>query len=80
MRALKRARSLKMITKIGLVAGDVLNYLDGHGGVDQIENIVAGVEKEDDIVFMSIGWLAREGLVVLERKDGGYTVELSRIE
>ncbi|MBU0571307.1 MAG: winged helix-turn-helix domain-containing protein [Candidatus Omnitrophica bacterium] len=69
-----------MITKIGLVAGDVLNYLDGHGGVDQIENIVAGVEKEDDIVFMSIGWLAREGLVVLERKDGGYTVELSRIE
>ncbi len=67
-----------MITKIGLVAGDIWNYLDDHGGVDRIENIVAGVGKQEDVVFMSIGWLAREGHVFLERKDEGYTVKLSR--
>ena len=67
-----------MITKIGLVAGDIWNYLDVHGGCDQIKNIINGVEKQGDIVLMSIGWLAREGHILLEREDEGYTVKLSR--
>ena len=67
-----------MITKIGLVAGDIWNYLDGHDGCDQIGNIINGVKKQGDIVLMSIGWLAREGHILLEREDAGYTVKLSR--
>ena len=67
-----------MITKIGLVAGDIWNHLDNNGGFDQIENIIDKVENERDVVFMSLGWLAREGHIFLKRNDSGYIVELSK--
>jgi len=68
-----------MITRIGLAAGDIWNYLDAHNRVDQLEKIIEelGDKIERDLVLMSIGWLAREGHVQLEGEPGDYTVKLS---
>jgi len=65
-----------MITQIGLVAGDIWSYLEAHKGTGQLESIISGLEKERDLVLMSIGWLAREGHVTLEGDSTNYVVKL----
>jgi hypothetical protein len=54
-----------MIIEIGIVAGDIWNYLDKHGKV-RLSELTSGLDKPRDLVLMSLGWLAREGHVVLE--------------
>ncbi|HPS20352.1 MAG TPA: winged helix-turn-helix domain-containing protein [Candidatus Omnitrophota bacterium] len=68
-----------MITTIGLCAGDIWNYLDQHRGAAKLDELVNGVgrTKERDVALMSIGWLAREGHVVLEGDGPNYTVKLT---
>jgi hypothetical protein len=66
-----------MITRIGLVAGDIWNYLDAHKNADYLNNIVAGLGTDRDIILMSLGWLAREGHVVLEGLPANYLVQLT---
>ena len=65
-----------MMTRIGLVAGDIRNYLDAKGRVAKMNDLIAGIGKKRDVVMMSIGWLAREGHVVLEDDSANYTVRL----
>jgi len=66
-----------MITKIGVVAGDIWNYLEGHDRKARLDDIVSDLEKERDIVMMSIGWLAREGHVVLEGEGSDSVIKLT---
>jgi len=54
-----------MITEIGIVAGEIWHYLDKHGK-SQLESIVRSIDKPRDTILMSLGWLAREGHVILE--------------
>ncbi|MFQ5952432.1 MAG: winged helix-turn-helix domain-containing protein [Candidatus Omnitrophota bacterium] len=67
-----------MITQIGIVAGEIWNYLEKHDKQGQLDSMVSEVGKERDIVLMSIGWLAREGHVVLQGDAPGYTVKLTK--
>ncbi|MCK5451419.1 MAG: winged helix-turn-helix domain-containing protein [Candidatus Omnitrophica bacterium] len=55
-----------MITQIGLIAGEIWEHLDKNNKEVELGELMAGVNKERDLVLMSIGWLAREGHVVLE--------------
>ena len=55
-----------MITKIGIVAGEIWEYLDKKDKSSSLEDIVKGIDRERDSVLMSIGWLAREGHIVIE--------------
>ena len=55
-----------MITEIGIVAGEVWHYLENHKKRDNIESISKKIDKPKNIVLMSVGWLAREGHIVLE--------------
>jgi len=55
-----------MITKIGIVAEDIREYLDKKDKSSSLEDIVKGIDRERDSVLMSIGWLAREGHIVIE--------------
>jgi hypothetical protein len=66
-----------MITEIGIVAGEIWHFLDHHGEVE-LSELVKGIEKPRDIVLMSLGWLAREGHVILEQKQENYTVSLRK--
>lgn len=70
-----------MIIKIGIVAGEIWHLLEKEGKLP-LSIILSKIGKEaaenEDVVCMGVGWLAREGHVVLERKDSGYMVYLRK--
>jgi hypothetical protein len=68
-----------MITEIGIVAGDIWHYLDQHGEV-KFSDLVRGIDKPRDLVLMSLGWLGREGHVILQQVGQDYKVSLRRNE
>ncbi|NQT90074.1 MAG: winged helix-turn-helix domain-containing protein [Candidatus Omnitrophica bacterium] len=63
-----------MIINIGIVAGEIWHYLDDHGKA-KLSDLVMGLGKQQDIVLMSLGWLAREGHVLVEGK-GDFEISL----
>lgn len=65
-----------MITEIGITAGEIWHYLDEQGEVT-LSQLNAGVEKPRDLILMSLGWLAREGHVILEG-EFDYSIRLRR--
>lgn len=66
-----------MITEIGIVAGDIWHYLDQHGEA-ALSVLEKGIDKPRDLVLMSLGWLAREGHVVLQQSSGDYLAALRK--
>ena len=64
-----------MITEIGIVAGDIWHYLDQHK-TSTISQLIKGIDKKRDVVLMSIGWLAREGHVIMEEEGSDYKLTL----
>ena len=57
-----------MITEIGIIAGEIWHYLDDHGET-MFSGLVKGIERPKELALMSLGWLAREGHVIV-RQDG----------
>ncbi len=66
-----------MITEIGIVAGEIWHYLDHHGE-SSLASLLAGIDRERDNVLMSLGWLAREGHVLLQRSNKEYKISLRK--
>jgi hypothetical protein len=66
-----------MITEIGITAGDIWHYLDEHGK-STLSQIVRAIDTERERVLMSVGWLAREGHVIVEGAGPDYVVYLRR--
>jgi len=66
-----------MITEIGIVAGEIWHFLDKHGEVS-LSYLVQGMDKPRDNVLMSLGWLAREGHVIMQRENGEFHVSLRK--
>jgi hypothetical protein len=66
-----------MITEIGIVAGEIWHFLDQHGEVS-LATLADRIDKPRDNVLMSLGWLAREGHVVLHKVNGDYKVSLRK--
>ncbi len=66
-----------MITEIGIVAGEIWHFLDEHGEIS-LSVLAKGIDKPKDIVLMSLGWLAREGHVVLEQQKQDYKITLRK--
>lgn len=64
-----------MITQIGLVAGDIWHYLEKHDDVT-LNELTRNINKPSSIILMGVGWLAREGHVIMKEKDGDYEVRL----
>jgi len=63
-----------MIIQIGIIAGDIWHYLDTNGK-EKLSKLILAVGKSRDLVLMSLGWLAREGHVIL-KGEGDYEVSL----
>ncbi len=57
-----------MITEIGIVAGELWHYLDEHGE-SKFSSVLKSIERPRELALMSLGWLAREGHVLV-RQDG----------
>ena len=66
-----------MITEIGITAGDIWHYLDQHGR-SSLSKIISGIDTDKNRVLMSVGWLAREGHIVVEKTGADYDVYLRR--
>jgi len=66
-----------MITEIGIVAGDIWHFLDQHGEVT-LSSLVRGIDKPRDNILMSLGWLAREGHVLVLQTCTDYKVSLKK--
>ncbi len=65
-----------MITEIGIAAGDIWHYLDQKGSAT-LDQLSKGIGKPKDLLLMSLGWLGREGHVVLEGPETGYRASLT---
>ncbi|MBL7151153.1 MAG: winged helix-turn-helix domain-containing protein [Candidatus Omnitrophica bacterium] len=66
-----------MITEIGIAAGEIWHFLDQHGETS-LSVLVKSIDKHEDIVLMSLGWLAREGHVILRQTDSDYKISLRK--
>ena len=66
-----------MITEIGILAGEIWHFLDSHGSVS-ITVLVKGIDRPRDNVLMSLGWLARESHVILQKENNDYKVSLRK--
>jgi len=66
-----------MITEIGITAGEIWHFLDQHGA-GTLSALVKGIDKPRENVLMSLGWLAREGHVVVQKNNGDYNVSLRK--
>jgi hypothetical protein len=66
-----------MIIEIGIVAGEIWHFLDQHGEV-ALSSLIQGIDKPKDNVLMSLGWLAREGHVVVHKTQNDYQVSLRK--
>ena len=66
-----------MITEIGIVAGEIWHYLDQYGEVS-LTAAVKGIDRPRDNVLLSLGWLAREGHVLLQPVSGEYKISLRK--
>lgn len=66
-----------MITEIGIVAGEIWHFLDQHGEVT-LSELTGGIDKSRDNVLMSLGWLAREGHVIVQQTGNEYKVSLRK--
>lgn len=62
-------QGVPMITKIGFIAGDIWQFLEKSVEPVTFRSICRAVPEPRDHVLMSLGWLAREGHVVLEEID-----------
>ncbi len=67
-----------MITEIGITAGDIWHYLDKQGKAVSFSQLCAGIDKPKDLALMSLGWLAREGHIIVNKEAGEYQVLLRR--
>lgn len=66
-----------MITQIGIVAGDIWHLLDEVGEMP-LSIMSSRIEKSQELILMGLGWLAREGHIVLKEKAGDYKASLRK--
>ncbi len=66
-----------MITEIGIVAGEIWHHLDIHGDV-LFSQLLEGIDRSKELVLMSLGWLAREGHVIVRQEGQDFHVALRR--
>lgn len=66
-----------MITWIGLCAGEVWRYLDKHDAQSSLKSILSEIDAPKETVLMAVGWLAREGYVLIEGALPNFAVRLN---
>jgi len=64
------------VEEIGTTAGKVWSYLTEHGKVS-LSALEKGVDEPRSVVYMAIGWLAREGKVEIHREERSIQIWLA---
>ncbi len=68
-----------MITEIGIVAGEIWQYLEKYNETT-LSKLIEATGRERDLLIMGLGWLAREGHIILTKKDNEYKIILRKKE
>lgn len=66
-----------MITRIGIIAGEIWDLLDKEEKIS-LSEIFNCLKYQKDQVLMSIGWLAREGHITLEKTGEDFQISLRK--
>lgn len=66
-----------MITEIGIVAGEIWDFLDKYGQIS-LEQLMVGIGKSRELTLMSLGWLSREGHVLVKGDGLDYQISLRK--
>ena len=66
--------SPSLMTRVGLVEGEILTYLEGHG-TTTLRRLIRDLEWTAPLVMMGVGALIREGLVRAVQHDLEVLVE-----
>jgi hypothetical protein len=66
-----------MITEIGIVAGEIWQYLEKYNETT-LSQIIKATGRDKELVLMSIGWLGREGHIIIQKEEDGYRVTLRK--
>jgi hypothetical protein len=68
-----------MIMEIGFAAGDIWNFLDKQPNhTARFSMLVSQLGRPRDLLLMSVGWLAREGHVLLKPKGDDCDISLRK--
>lgn len=57
-----------MLTEIGIVAGEIWRLLDKRGRLEFSE-LVKSISQGEDLALMALGWLCREGHVLITEEN-----------
>ena len=66
-----------MIIEIGIIAGDIWDLLEERDSASLTE-IYNCLSHQKDHILMSIGWLAREGHITLEKVGEDFQISLRK--
>jgi len=68
-----------MIIEIGIIAGEIWQHLDKKGEMP-LSELIKDIDRDRDTVLMSLGWLAREGHIVLsqDQDNSDFNVQLRK--
>lgn len=66
-----------MIIEIGIVAGEIWHYLDEHGEV-AFSNVIKQIDRSRELALMSLGWLSREGHVIVKQEGSELRIALRK--
>jgi hypothetical protein len=66
-----------MIIEIGIIAGDIWDLLEERDSASLTE-IYNRLSHQKDRILMSVGWLAREGHITLEKAGEDFQISLRK--
>ena len=66
-----------MINKIGITAGQIWKYVDKNGEVTALK-LKSALGITSTVLYMGIGWLAREGKINIVEYAKGYKISLKK--
>ncbi len=64
-----------MITRIGIVAGEIWQLLENNDALS-LDVIAERLDRPDYLIMMSVGWLSREGHIVVDQDGDEFRVSL----
>lgn len=64
------------ITEIGITAGDIWHYLDKHDSAT-LADLHRDLQRSQELLLLSLGWLAREGHITLEDASSDFKAVLT---
>lgn len=69
------AETADYVQQIGEIAGEVWHVLKTHGSMSAAK-LSKAVDAPRDVVMQAVGWLAREGKLVIDETSRGRTISL----